>query len=119
MTTEVIARAFGSVELACLAFVAVLAITQGVIGGEQGVLIRRNLAETFPLAVLLVALLSATGSYGEFSRTGALLYAAGRLAYFALTLRAVRTFRRFAWASSVAGLIGLALQLAAFLATAI
>jgi uncharacterized MAPEG superfamily protein len=104
------ALGFIAVEPLGLFLMGVLGVLQGLVRGEQGVVIRRNFAETFPLFVGLVSLLWAYERFGEFSRAGVLLYVFGRLAYPALSLRALRRIRRYAWALSVAGLVGLFVQ---------
>ena len=79
--------------------------------GELGAQVRRNFAETFPIFAGGVAALWAAGGFGEYSATGVSLYAAGRVLYLVLSVRPLRRVRKFSWALSVAGLIGLGVQL--------
>lgn len=97
-------------ELYCLITAAGLGLAQSVLRGDLGRQVRRNYAETFPLFALLVGVVLAQGSGGEMSANGALLYVTGRVLYLLLSVRPLRSVRKFAWALSVAGLIGLAAE---------
>lgn len=110
------ALGFIAVEPLGLFLMAVLGVLQRFVRGEQGAIVRRNFAETFPLFVGLVSLLWAYEAFGAYSRSGVLLYAFGRTAYLVLSLRPVRPARRYAWALSVAGLVGLLAQLVVWVA---
>ena len=68
------------------------------------------LGSTLPIALACYAFLFLTWLYGEYSEAGALLYAGGRAGYLLLTLRPLRGVRKYAWALSIAGLVGLVSQ---------
>lgn len=100
-----------STVTACLIAAAALGSSQLALRGELGAQVRRNFAETFPVFVLLAAIAVASGTQADAVQGGALLYLAGRVAYLVLSARPLRPVRKFAWALSIAGLIGLAVGL--------
>ncbi len=64
-----------------------------------------NFIETFPLFLALVVVAHFTGSYGELSKWGALLYIAGRVAYLLLYAFGVYLVRSVAWNVATAGIL--------------
>lgn len=64
-----------------------------------------NFIETFPLFLALVVVAHLTGSYGELSKWGALLYIAGRVAYLPLYAFGVYLVRSVAWNVATAGIL--------------
>jgi uncharacterized MAPEG superfamily protein len=64
-----------------------------------------NFLETFPLFAALVLAVHITGSYGELSKWGVLLYFAGRLAYVPLYAFGVYLVRSLAWNVATAGIV--------------
>ena len=105
-----IAYHLGSTEILAAVSVAALAGAQFLIRGDQGTVIRRNFAETFPFALVAFAAIFLTQSVGKYGEAGAILYALGRFGYVLLSARPLRPARKFAWALSIAGLIGLVIQ---------
>ena len=64
-----------------------------------------NFIETFPLFLALVVVVHLTGSYGQLSKWGALLYLAGRVAYLPLYAFGVYLVRSVAWNVATAGIL--------------
>ena len=77
------------------------------LAGAAGRLARAlaNFIETFPLFLALVVVAHFTGSYGELSKWGALLYIAGRVAYLPLYAFGVYLVRSVAWNVATAGIL--------------
>ena len=100
-------------ELVGFTMIAGVSVAHLAVRGETGRQVRRNFGETLPIALACFAFLFLTRTIGEYSEVGALLYAGGRVGYLALTPRPVRAARRYAWALSVAGLVGLVTQVVA------
>ena len=77
---------------------------------------RRNFEATFPVFAGSVLALAVLHGFGRYSLNGAVIYAAARLLYLAMTYVG-KPLRSYAWALSIAGLIGCVGQLAVALAT--
>ena len=98
------------IEAHALLLSAILGAAQYAVRGGLGDQVRRNFAETFPVFAGGIALLWIADGLGDYSGKGAALYLAGRVLYLLLSAAPVRSFRKFAWALSVAGLIGVGAQ---------
>lgn len=83
---------------------AVQALLQGRVEALQQV--HRNFSETFYLFGASVLMLSMLEGFGAWSFKGAIAYAAGRLLYLALSMKPTRPLRKWAWAISMAGIVG-------------
>lgn len=68
--------------------------------------IHRNFSETFYLFGAGVLALQMLDGFGAWSFKGAIAYAAGRALYLLLSLKPTRGFRKWAWATSLAGIVG-------------
>ncbi|MGE0046263.1 MAG: MAPEG family protein, partial [Hyphomonadaceae bacterium] len=69
--------------------------------------IHRNFSETFYLFGAGVLALQMLDGFGAWSLKGAIAYAAGRALYLLLSLKPTRGFRKWAWATSLAGIVGI------------
>ncbi len=79
--------------------------------------IHRNFSETFYLFAICILLLHALNAFGNWSLKGAVVYAAGRALYLVFSIQQLRPARRWAWAVSIAGVVGCMGELARFLLT--
>ena len=78
-----------------------------LMGSFAGVLqIHRNFSETSYLFAVSVLGLSFINGFGPWSLKGAAAYAAGRALYVLLSVAPLRPYRKWAWATSIAGIAG-------------
>jgi uncharacterized MAPEG superfamily protein len=103
MTTEMI------LLLAMSIYGAIQAVLTGRLDGLRQ--IHRNFSETYYLFSAIILALAMVGSFGGWSMQGAVAYAAGRLLYLILSVKLLRSVRKWAWAISIAGIIGCAAEL--------
>jgi uncharacterized MAPEG superfamily protein len=103
MTTEMI------LLLAMSIYGAIQAMLTGRL--EELRQIHRNFSETYYLFSAIILALAALDSFGGWSMQGAVVYAAGRLLYLALSIKSLRSIRKWAWATSMAGITGCAAEL--------
>lgn len=68
--------------------------------------IHRNFSETFYIFASGVLALSTLDAFGPWSLKGAVSYAAGRALYLVLSAPPLRGLRKWAWAASIAGIVG-------------
>ena len=68
--------------------------------------VHRNFSETFFLFSAGILLILLVGTFGAWSAKGSVVYAAGRAAYLALSWGTARKLRKWAWAVSIAGIVG-------------
>lgn len=79
--------------------------------------IHRNFSETFYLFAICILLLHALNGFGNWSLKGAVVYAAGRALYLVFSIQQLRPVRKWAWAVSIAGIVGCMGEVARFLLT--
>lgn len=101
-------------ELVIAFWMCVYGAVQAVLGGEGHPLqqVHRNFSETFYLFGASVLGLLILDAFGSWSMKGAIAYAAGRAAYLAFSAPPLRFLRKWAWAVSIAGIVGVAAELA-------
>ena len=92
---------------ACGALQALLAVP--LVGLHQ---IHRNFSETSFLFATSVLALSILNGFGPWSLKGAIVYAAGRTLYLLFSIAPLRPYRKWAWAISIAGIVGCLAELA-------
>lgn len=97
-----------AIELQVLLGVCVGGTVQALLLGRVEALrqIHRNFSETFYFFGTSILLLSMLDGFGAWSFKGAIAYAAGRLSYLALSVKPTRPLRKWAWAISIAGIVG-------------
>lgn len=74
--------------------------------------IQRNFNETFWLVLAGLLILSLIDGHGEWSANGAIFYAVGRWLYFLLSVTKQMPIRKYSWALSMVGFVGVFAQLA-------
>jgi len=96
------------VELLVMGGVAAYGAAQALLAGPVPAVqqIHRNFSETAYLFFAVVLALAAIEGFGPWSHKGAVVYAIGRGAYLALSFGPLRRFRKWAWATSIAGIVG-------------
>jgi uncharacterized MAPEG superfamily protein len=102
------------IEIAILLGVCVYGAAQALLTGSFASLlqIHRNFSETSFLFAASVLGLSAVNGFGPWSLKGAAAYAAGRTLYVLFSVAPLRTYRKWAWAASIAGIVGCLAELA-------
>lgn len=102
-----------SLEIAALLGVCLYGAVQAFAAGGSATLqqVHRNFSETFYLFGAGVLALGWLGAFGPWSSKGAVTYAAGRAIYLALSIAPLRRFRKWAWAISMAGVVGVLAEL--------
>lgn len=78
--------------------------------------IHRNFSETFYLFGAGTLALVLLNGFGPWSFKGAIAYASGRALYLVLSVKPLRALRKWAWAASIAGIVGVLGELARVLA---
>ncbi|MGD9967566.1 MAG: MAPEG family protein [Hyphomonadaceae bacterium] len=97
-----------NVEIAILFGACVYGAAQASVSQRNETLqqIHRNYSETsYLFAAATLALLLLNG-FGPWSLKGALVYAAGRALYLILSVKPLRSLRKWGWAVSIAGIVG-------------
>lgn len=74
--------------------------------------VHRNFSETFYLFAAGVLALAMLDGFGPWSFKGAIAYAAGRTLYLLLSVKPARGLRKWGWAVSIAGIVGVLGELA-------
>lgn len=74
--------------------------------------IHRNFSETFYLFGAGTIALVLLNGFGPWSLKGAMAYAAGRTLYLMLSMKPLRSLRKWGWAISIAGIVGVLAELA-------
>lgn len=74
--------------------------------------VHRNFNETFWFVLAGLLILSLTGAHGEWSANGAVFYAVGRWLYFLLSVTKHTAIRKYSWALSMVGFVGVFAQMA-------
>lgn len=102
------------IELAIAFWMCVYGAVQAALSGEGQPLrqIHRNYSESFYLFGAAVLGLQMLSAFGPWSLKGAGAYAAGRAAYLMLSVPPLRSLRKWAWATSIAGIVGVVSELA-------
>ncbi len=102
------------VEIAILLGACVYGAVQAPLGQFSETLqqIHRNFSETFYLFAAGVIALAMLEGFGPWSLKGAVVYAAGRGSYLILSVKPLRGLRRWGWAASIAGVVGVLAELA-------
>lgn len=97
-----------AIELQILLGISAYGALQGLIAGHFNKLqqVHRNFSETAFLFMFAVLFLSVVDGFGAWSQKGALAYAIGRGLYLSLSIESFRPFRKWAWAISIAGIVG-------------
>ena len=93
----------------CLYGAAQALLTQGRETLQQ---IHRNFSETFYLFGAGTVALAMLNGFGPWSLKGAMAYAAGRALYLILSAKPLRSLRKWGWAISIAGIVGVLAELA-------
>ncbi|NJM35125.1 MAG: hypothetical protein HC850_10930 [Rhodomicrobium sp.] len=99
-----------SILLCMCVYGAAQALLTGFGAGVQQ--IHRNFSETFFLFGASVLSLEFLDGFGPWSLKGAAAYAVGRALYLAMSWKPMRPLRRWAWAVSIAGIVGSIAELA-------
>lgn len=97
------------VLLGASAYGAGQALLCGPISGLRQ--IHRNFSETFYVFAASVVALSMIDAFGAWSLKGAIAYAVGRASYLVFSVEPARPLRKWAWAVSVAGIVGCVAEL--------
>jgi uncharacterized MAPEG superfamily protein len=100
------------IELSVLLGVCVYGAIQALLTGPVPALqqIHRNFSETFYLFAVCVLALHALDAFGAWSQKGAIVYAVGRALYLIVSAPPLRVVRKWAWAISLAGIVGCAAE---------
>lgn len=100
-------------EMTVLLAMSIYGALQALLTGRFEVLrqVHRNFSETYYLFSAVTLALAGLDAFGGWSMQGAVIYAAGRLLYLALSIRSLRPIRKWAWATSMAGISGCAAEL--------
>lgn len=100
-------------EITVLLAMSIYGAIQALLAGRFEVLrqVHRNFSETYYLFSAIILALAGLDSFGGWSTQGAVVYAAGRLLYLALSMKSLRSIRKWAWATSMAGITGCAAEL--------
>ena len=95
-------------ETFILLIISIYGAAQAAVMGRSETLqqVHRNFSETFFLFSAGILLIPLVGTFGVWSAKGSVVYAAGRAAYLALSWGAARKLRKWAWAASIAGIVG-------------
>ncbi len=93
---------------ACLYGAAQAALTQRSETLQQ---IHRNFSETFYLFGAGLVSLALLDGFGPWSLKGAIFYGAGRSLYLLLSIKPLRSLRKWGWAVSIAGIVGVLAEL--------
>lgn len=95
-------------ETFILLIISLYGAAQAALMGRSETLqqVHRNFSETFFLFSAGILLVPLVGTYGTWTAEGSLVYAVGRTAYLGLSWGAVRRLRKWAWAASIAGIVG-------------
>ncbi len=93
-----------AVLLGACCYGAVQALLMGSFAGLWE--IHRNFSETSYVFAVSVLGLSSINGFGPWSLKGAAVYAAGRALYALLSVAPLRAYRKWAWAASIAGILG-------------
>ncbi|MGD9800206.1 MAG: MAPEG family protein [Parvularculaceae bacterium] len=102
------------IELLILLGMCVYGAVQALLTGVGATIqqIHRNFSETFFLFGASVLTLEFLNGFGPWSLKGAAAYAVGRALYLAMSVKPMRPLRRWAWAVSIAGIVGCLAELA-------
>jgi uncharacterized MAPEG superfamily protein len=73
--------------------------------------VHRNFSETFYLFAAATLALVLLDAFGPWSLKGAIVYGAGRALYLVLSMKPLRGLRKWAWAASIAGIVGVIAEL--------
>lgn len=103
-----------NIEIAILLGACVYGAAQALMTQRSETLqqIHRNFSETFYLFGAGVLALALLDGFGPWSFKGALAYASGRALYLVLSVKPLRALRKWAWAASIAGIVGVVGELA-------
>lgn len=102
------------IELLILLGMCIYGAAQALLTGVGAVVqqVHRNFSETFFLFGASVLALELLDGFGPWSMKGAAAYAVGRALYLAMSVSPMRPLRRWAWAASIAGIVGCIAELA-------
>ena len=102
------------IELAILLGICLYGATQAAFSSSFADLqqIHRNFSETAYLFAASVLGLHATSGFGSWSLKGTVVYAIGRALYVLFSVPPLRPYRKWTWATSIAGIVGCLAELA-------
>lgn len=102
------------IETLVLLGVCVYGAVQGSLStrSEAPQQIHRNFSETFYVFAAAILALAMLDGFGPWSFKGAIAYAVGRALYLFLSLKPLRAWRKWGWAVSIAGIVGVLAELA-------
>ncbi len=103
-----------AIETLVLLGVCIYGATQGLLSARSETLqqVHRNFSETFYVFAASLLALAMLEGFGPWSFKGAIAYAVGRALYLLLSVKPLRGWRKWGWAISVAGIVGVLGELA-------
>lgn len=103
-----------AIETLVLLGLCIYGATQGLLSARSETLqqIHRNFSETFYVFAASILALAMLDGFGLWSFKGAVAYAVGRALYLVLSVKPLRAWRKWGWAVSIAGIVGVLAELA-------